>query len=92
MQEFAFDTTTAMDSFKVLGIEDSRNKIIFTPSQNHLAIEGSMEVVFRIFGILPICNSSLISLYSNEISGFDSFPSFYKWHVLSKFISNKNLV
>ena len=65
-----------MDSFKVLGIEDSRNKIIFTPSQNHLAIGGSRDVVFKIFGILPICNSSSISLYSDETSGFDSLPSF----------------
>ena len=75
-QEFAFETTTAIDSFKILGIDDSRSKIIFTPSQNHLAIKGSIEVVFKIFGIFPICNSSLISLYNEEISGLDSSPSF----------------
>ena len=64
LHEFAFETTTAIDSFKILGIDDSRSKIIFTPSQNHLAICGSIDVVLKIFGILPICNSSLISLYN----------------------------
>ena len=72
----SIETITAIDSFKILGMVDSRSKMIFTPSQNHLAICGSILVVFKIFGILPIFNSSLISLYNDKILGFDSSPSF----------------
>jgi len=36
----------------------------------------SIDVVFKIFGILPICNSSLISLYNEKTSGCVSLPSF----------------
>ena len=53
-QEFAFETTSAIDSFSILGMDDSRSKMIFTPSQNHLAICGSILVVFKIFGIFHI--------------------------------------